>query len=141
VSSRRWGGNAQNLGSNPLAKVLALSALAEIVTGIALVMSPVFVVTSLLAPVTSALIIPIARVAGIALIALGVACWAGWNRVADGAFRALLSYNLLVAGYLTYLGTAGHLGGVLLWPAVILHVGVTALLLFFRKAETSSPSA
>lgn len=120
---------------------MALSALAEIVTGVALVVSPVFVVTSLLAPVTSELIIPIARVAGIALIALGVACWAGWNRVAGGAFRALLTYNLLIAGYLAFLGTAGHLGGVLLWPAVVLHLGVTALLLFFWKAETSRKSA
>ena len=128
-------------GSNPLARILALSSLAEIVTGVALVISPAFVVTSLIAPVTSALIIPIARVAGIALIALGVACWAGWNRVADGAFRALLTYNLLVACYLAYLGTAGHLGGVLLWPAMILHTGVTVLLLFFRKAETPRSSA
>jgi len=126
---------------SPLAKVLALSALAEIVTGFALVISPGFVVTILLAPVTSALIIPIARVAGIALIALGIACWGGWNRVAGGAFRALLTYNLLVASYLAYLGTAEHLGGALLWPAAGLHMGVTALLLFFRKAETSRTTA
>ena len=131
----------QNVGSNPLAKVVAFSALAEFVTGLALVISPAFVVTSLLAPVTSAPTIPVARVAGMALMALGIACWAGWNRVAEGAFRALLTYNLLVACYLAYLGTAGHLGGVLLWPAMILHTGVTVLLLFFRKAETPGSSA
>ena len=128
-------------GSNPLAKILALSALAEIVTGIGLAVAPALVVTSLLAPVTSGLTLSVARVAGIALIALGLACWAGWDRVATGAFRALLAYNALVAAYLAFLGTAGHLGGVLLWPVAILHMGVTALLLFFWKAETSRPSA
>ena len=127
--------------SSPLARVLAFSAIAEIATGIALAILPAFVVTSLLAPVTSALIIPVARVAGIALIALGLACWAGWNRMADGAFRALLTYNLLVATYLAFLGTVEHIGGLLLWPTVALHAVVTALLLFFWKAETSRPSS
>lgn len=141
MSLPRWGGNAENVGSNPLARVLALSALAELATGLALVISPAFVLTSLLAPVTPGLTIPVARVAGIALIALGTACWAGWNRVAAGGFRALLAYNLLVAIYLAYLGTAEHLGGVLLWPAAILHMGVATLLIFFRKAETSRSSA
>lgn len=141
MSLRHWGENAESVGSSVLTKVLALSAIAEIATGIALVLAPAFVVTNLLAPVTSALIIPIARVAGVALIALGLACWAGWNRVGDGAFRALLTYNLLVAAYLAFLGTARHLGGVLLWPTVALHALVTSLLLFLWKAETSRPSS
>ena len=122
-----------------LAKVLAISAIAELSTGIALFLSPDFVVTNLLAPITSSLIIPIARVAGVALMALGLACWAGWNRVGNGAFRALLTYNLMVAAYLAFLGTAEHLDGILLWPAVALHALVGALLLFLWKAETSRP--
>jgi hypothetical protein len=32
------------------------------------------------------------------------------------AFRAMLVDNVLIAVYLGYLGTAGHLKGVLLWP-------------------------
>ena len=127
--------------SSPLARVLMFSAIAEIATGIGLVVSPAFVVSNLLAPVTSELIIPVARIAGIALIALSLACWTGWNRVGDGAFRALLTYNLLVAAYLALLGTAGHMRGLLLWPTVALHALVTALLLFFWKAETSRPGS
>jgi hypothetical protein len=60
--------------------------------------------------------IPVARVAGIALVGLGFACWPGPPRV------GILIYSALVALYLAYLGAAGGYGGVLLWPAVILHV-------------------
>jgi len=127
--------------SSPLAKVLIFSAIAEIATGIGLVVAPAFVVTNLLAPVTSPLVIPVARIAGIALIALGLACWTGWNRVGDGAFRALLTYNLLVAAYLALLGTAGQMRALLLWPAVALHAAVTAMVLLFWKTETSRPSS
>ena len=43
----------------------------------------------------------------------------------------MLVYNVLIAVYLGYLGTAGHLKGVLLWPGVALHA-LVALLLIWR---------
>ena len=66
--------------------------------------------------------IPVARVAGIALIALGIACWPGPPLV------GMLIYSAAVTLYLAYLGFAGGLTGVLLWPAVVLHAILTALL-------------
>ena len=66
--------------------------------------------------------IPVARVAGIALIALATACWPGPPLV------GMLIYSALVTPYLAYLGFAGGLTGVFLWPAIILHVILTALL-------------
>jgi hypothetical protein len=45
-------------------------------------------------------------------------------------FRAMLTYNALVALYLAYLGTAGHLQGLLLWPAMALHAIVALLLVW-----------
>jgi hypothetical protein len=47
------------------------------------------------------------------------------------AFRAMLVYNVLIAAYLGYLDTAGHLKGVLLWPGFALHA-LVALLLIWR---------
>ena len=119
-----------------LVKVLAISAIAELATGIALIAVPAVVVSLLLAPVTSATVVPVARVAGIALIALGLACWPGRHGAGNAAFRALLIYNLLVAAYFAYLGAIQHLGGLLLWPVVGLHAAVTGLLLYFRNAKT-----
>jgi hypothetical protein len=66
--------------------------------------------------------IPVARVAGIALIAFGVACWPGPPRV------GMLIYSAAVTLYLAYVGFAGALTGILLWPAVILHAILTVLL-------------
>ena len=42
----------------------------------------------------------------------------------------MLTYNVLISLYLAYLGTAGHQGGLLLWPAVALHAGVAFLLVW-----------
>ena len=74
--------------------------------------------------------LPLGRIAGIALLALGVACWPGTDAAGDGmpGLRAMLAYNALVAVYLAYLGLAAHLAGLLLWPAVAEHVVVTLLL-------------
>ena len=121
--------------SDPLVNVLAFSAIAELTTGLALLALPDVLVTLLLAPVTSAMVVQVARVAGIALIALGLACWPSSHRTGDAAFRALLTYNLLVAAYLAYLGVAQHLSGLLLWPVVGLHTVVAGLLLYFRNAK------
>ncbi|SRR6266704_1518036 len=66
--------------------------------------------------------IPVARVAGLALIALGITCWPGPPLV------GVLTYCALVTLYLAYLGLVGGLIGVLLWPAVALHVVLSILL-------------
>ena len=59
---------------------------------------------------------------GIALIALGVACWPGPPLV------GMLTYSAAVTLYLAYVGFAGGLTGILLWPAVVLHAILTAAL-------------
>ncbi len=66
--------------------------------------------------------VPVARVAGIALVALGIACWPGPPRV------GMLIYSAAITLYLAYLGFVDGLAGILLWPAVFLHLVLTALL-------------
>ena len=73
--------------------------------------------------------IPVARVAGIALVALGIACWPGTP------LAGMLTYSAAVTLYLAYVGFAGGLSGILLWPAVVLHVILTALL---TRASTNA---
>ena len=102
--------------------VLIFAAVAEAATGLALLIVPSLVGRLLLGEELTGIAIPVARVAGIALIALGVACWPGPPRV------GMLIYSAAVTLYLAYVGFAGALTGILLWPAVILHVILTALL-------------
>ena len=103
-------------------RVLVLAAIGEAATGGALLIVPSLVGRLLLGEELTGIAIPVARVAGIALIALGVACWPGPPRV------GMLIYSAAVTLYLAYVGFAGGLTGILLWPAVVLHVILTALL-------------
>jgi hypothetical protein len=101
---------------------LTFTAVAEAATGLALVIAPSLVGQLLLGEQLAGAAIPVARVAGIALIALGIACWPGPPLV------GMLTYSASVTLYLAYLGFAGGSTGVLLWPAVALHVVLTVLL-------------
>lgn len=102
--------------------VLKLAAIGETATGLALLLAPSFVASLLIGVDVSGISPPIARVAGLALVGLGVACWPGPPLI------GMLVYSATVALYLAYLGIAGSFAGALLWPAVILHVLLTALL-------------
>jgi hypothetical protein len=104
-------------------RVLILAAVSEIATGVALLIVPSLVGRLLLGEELAGVAIPVARVTGIALIGLGVACWPGPPLV------GMLTYSAAVTLYLAYLGFAGGLTGILLWPAVVLHVILTALLI------------
>jgi hypothetical protein len=101
---------------------LTFTAVAEAATGLALVIAPSLVGQLLLGEQLAGAAIPVARVAGIALIALGIACWPGPPLV------GMLTYSASVTLYLAYLGFAGGSTGVLLWPAVAFHVVLTVLL-------------
>jgi hypothetical protein len=103
-------------------KALIFAAVAEALTGVALLIVPSLVGQLLLAEALTGVAIPVARVAGLALIGLGIACWPGPPLI------GMLTYSATVTLYLAYLGLAGGLGGVLLWPAVILHLALAALL-------------
>jgi hypothetical protein len=103
-------------------KVLIVAAVGEAATGLALLVVPSLVGQLLLGERLTGVAIPVARVAGIALIGLGIACWPGPPLV------GMLTYSTVVTLYLAYLGFAGGLTGVLLWPAVALHVVLSILL-------------
>ena len=101
---------------------LMLAAIGEAATGLALLLVPSLVGRLLLGEAFVGVAVPVARVAGIALIGLGVACWPGPPRL------GMLVYSAAVSLYLAYLGFVSGLDGVLLWPAVIVHVILTVLL-------------
>jgi hypothetical protein len=105
-------------------RVLVLAAVGEASTGLALLIVPSLVGQLLLGEALTGVAVPVARIAGIALIGLGVACWPGTPVV------GMLTYSAAVTLYLAYLAFAGGLGGMLLWPAVVLHVILTTLLIW-----------
>jgi hypothetical protein len=111
-------------------KLLGLAAVLEAATGLALMIYPPLVTRLLLGDEVSGAGVALGRVAGFALLGLGLACWPGLESagVNTPALRALLTYNLLTTLYLAYLGIDGGLVGSLLWPAVVIHAVLTFLL-------------
>lgn len=105
-----------------MTKALVFAAVAETLTGLALILVPSLVGWLLMSQELAGVATAVARVAGIALIGLGLACWPG------PPILGMLIYSTSIALYLGFLGLAGGANGVLLWPAVSAHAGLTVLL-------------
>jgi len=117
-------------------KLLAIAAIAEAATGLALLVVPSLVGQLLLGAELTGVAIPVARVTGIALIALAVACWPGRT-----ALCGMLTYSVLATAFLAYLGVRGRWVGPLLWPAIAAHAVLTILLAraWLLRRKTSGP--
>jgi hypothetical protein len=109
-------------------RLLKITAIIEAATGLGLIAVPALVVRLLLGAEISGASVSLGRVAGAALLALGVACWFAsyevQNRAARGLISAMVLYNF---GVIFILGAAGlqlRPIGIALWPAVVLHAGM-----------------
>jgi hypothetical protein len=84
---------------------------------------------------------PLARFAGVALVALGIACLpstAAGPR--HSAVLGLFAFNVGTAALLVWTGVATTLHGFLLWPGATLHAVIAAALLPQLLAKGSSAS-
>jgi hypothetical protein len=103
--------------------VLAIAAIGEAATGLILLVYPPIVVRLLFGAEIAGAGLVMSRIAGLALIALGIVCWPGRT-----ALCGMLTYSALATLYLAYLGLVGEFAGRLLWPAVVSHAVLTTLL-------------
>ena len=87
----------------------------------------------LLLRLSSGIVMPVARVLGIALLALGVCCLPGSN-----ALCGMLTYSALATLYLLYLAIRGEWVGPLLWPVVALH-GILTVFLARASFQSRTP--
>jgi hypothetical protein len=104
-------------------RVLTVAAVLEVATGMALLVVPSLVGRLLFGEELTGIVMPVARVLGIALLALGVCCWPG-----NTTLCGMLTYSSLVTLYLLYLAIRGEWIGPLLWPVVVVH-GILSVLL------------
>ena len=119
--------------------ILSFAAVVETGTGLVLLLDPETLIRLLLGMEVSGAATLLGRCFGIALLALGLACWPTAQPASSDSrsFRAMLVYNVLIALYLAYLGTVRHLGGLLLWPGTALHAGVALLLVWAIRSPSS----
>lgn len=108
--------------------LLIVTAILELGAGAALLVAPSAVAAILLGlPLDTQPGLTVGRVAGAALLTIGVACLLGRNgerRAAVGLIAAALLYNVAVAGILGFSAVAVGLSGIGLWPAVLLHTAL-----------------
>jgi hypothetical protein len=118
--------------------LLMIAALAEGATGMVLLAYPPIVIGLLFGGEIAGAGVIMSRIAGITLIALGVACWPK----ADGqqAFYGMLTYSMLAMLYLIVLGIGGT-GGILLWPGSAAHAGLSVLLVWLRRKKQGTAKA
>jgi hypothetical protein len=111
--------------------LLIITAVIEAVAGVALLLIPGVAVSALLgAALDTATGFVAARIAGAALVGLAIACWQARNgehgNSATGVVEAMSFYNFVAAMVLVYAGTRLDLHSALLWPAIVLHLGLGA---------------
>ena len=127
--------------------LLSITAIVEAVAGLTLLLIPKVAASALLGvTVDTPGGLVTARIAGASLIALAVACWQARNgergSPATGVVQAMLFYNFVAAMVLVYAGIRLELRSALLWPAIVLHlglgVGCLTNLWFTRRKLSSS---
>src|SRR5262245_50598563 len=111
--------------------LLAVTGALEFITGLAMVLSPSAIAAFLLGSQLDAAVgLTVARVAGVALLALGAACWFarldGHTPVARGIVQAMLLYNVGIVTVFGYAAVVLGVSGIGLWPVVVTHVSMTS---------------
>ena len=106
-----------------------VTALVEVAAGLALLgvpSVPIWLLLGIGQPVPEALLV--GRVGGAGLLAIGIACWSARSDRGSasqrGLLRGVMVYNVGVLLVLASAGAVAGMGGVLLWPAVVLHTGL-----------------
>jgi hypothetical protein len=109
-------------------KLLTVTAILELGTAVALLLAPSLTAQLLLgAGLESPASVLVGRVAGAALLAIGLVCWVERNTSLGGTIglvTGLAAYNAIGAALLGYGAVADGVTGVALWPACGAHVAL-----------------
>jgi hypothetical protein len=113
------------------AYLLLVTALTEGATGLLLLAWPAVPLALLLGVEHAALETTlVARLTGAALFAFGLLCWPERSDRRGGTrlrlLAGVLTYDVAAAALLAYAAWSLNLGGVALWPAVVLHAALAA---------------
>jgi hypothetical protein len=123
--------------------LLTLTAISEFITGLLLVVLPSKLVSLLLgSTLDTPGAITVARMAGVALIALGSACWIArkdtGNNPAKGLVVAMLAYNVGITIVLVHAKLSLSLSGIGLWPVVVAHLAMATWCFLSLQKRTIS---
>lgn len=112
-------------------KLLTATALIEAGAGLPLLTLPSLAATLVFGPsLDTAEGVTVMRVAGAALVTIGLACWLARHdersRAARGLVGAMVFYNAAVLAVLLHAGANLGLPGGVIWPAALVHAAMGA---------------
>jgi hypothetical protein len=110
---------------------VATAAIEAAATGLFLLISPVLFGRLVLGAELSEPGQALGRLGGIALLGFAMT---SWPEPVPSVARALLAYNVFATAYLCWLGFTGSSIGILLWPAIAVHVLLALFLASCRAA-------
>jgi hypothetical protein len=117
------------------------SAITEVLTGLALLAAPLFVIGLLLGEGVSpgGVAVAVSWLLGMALLSVGVAGWEARGQNTHLTTRAgLCIYNIGAAIVLVIIGQIIGMDGILLWPAAVLHALIGAMMLWVILAPSQN---
>ena len=119
-------------------KLLSVAALGEAVTGVSLLLNPALVTQLLFSTKVDGTGAVMSRIAGIALVGLGFACFPGRNASdsTQRAFLGMFTYSFVVTIFFGYIAIGGGKFGILFYPAIAVHAVITTLFVraWFRNS-------
>jgi hypothetical protein len=125
--------------------LLTLAAAMECPTGVALVTLPALTISVLLGIQPGEDALMIGRIAGVALLALGVVCWGARAHVgataANGILNAMTLYNTGAGALLVAYFVAGESGGAFGLIVGILHLALAAAFAISRRRSPAGAAA
>jgi hypothetical protein len=125
-------------------KLLITTALIESATGLILVSFPSVIAALLFgSSLDSPVALTVARVAGVALISLGIACWLARDekqgKAVKGLVTAMTVYNIGVIIAFIYGAIILGLSGIGLWPVVLVHLAMAVWCILGLMKNDSKP--
>jgi hypothetical protein len=123
---------------------LIVTALIELVAGLALLLLPSPAASLLFgSPLDTPTALVVSRLAGVALVTPGVACWLGrseeQSHTGNALVGAMLLYNAAAVALISYARIGLGLIALLLWPAVLLHAVMTVWCRYNTKTIRERP--
>ena len=123
-----------------MSKVLTVTAVLEAATGLGLLAQPTLVSFLILGSSLDTVAgLVVARIAGVALLALGLTCWLARHdegaRAVRGLVGAMALYNAGVLAMLVHAALVLGVSGIALWPIVVGHAGMGFWCIINLKAK------
>ena len=116
--------------------VIVVAALVEVLTGLVLMTFPGVFVRFVFGADATGVVITLGRMTGFGLLALGLACWPEPGaRLSAPGLRGLVTYNVMLTALLLYLAVTRATVGLLFWPALLLHLVLSVLLVRLSLAN------